>query len=248
MLYLLVPIITLIIGYFIGVFLPFNFLRPEIINKPITNKELYDSVVGTMSVFVTILTVIVALFKEDIIRLLKKVKLNFEFMEGNELHEETVNIQGTKKATKYYSVSNLKNMGNISADNCELFIDKIIFISNSRSDTILAESKPISLLENKERVYIPTQGKIPLHLFELHCPQKSSTPDGQRNSTPPKLRILGNSDIYVEKGGEWECYYSFHSSSMLKPQCFKIKISWNGNWEERLTEMISNLKIELKKI
>lgn len=202
--------------------------------------------ITTFGVIATFLTVIVALFKDDIIHLFKRVRFKFNFMENKELHEETENIQGTKKATKYYSVSNLTNIGNISADNCELFIDKVIFVSDNKSDIILSESKPISLLDRKERVYIPSQGKIPLHLFELHQPQKSSTADGQgTEKIPPKLKILGHTDINVEKGGEWRCSYSLHSSSMLKPQGFEVKISWNGNWEHRLSEMSSNLKVEL---
>lgn len=244
---IIIALICLVIGYFIGVFLPFN-IRPEIVDKPLTIGEYYYYTVTTFGVFATFLTVIVALFKNDIIRLFKRVRFKFDFMEGKELHEETENIQGTKKAIKYYSVSNLQNIGNISADNCKLFIDKIVYASDVRSDIILAESKPISLFNSKESVYIPSQGKIPLHLFELLQPQKSSTPDGQRNDTPPKLKILGFSDITVEKGGEWRCSYSFHSSSMQKPQYFEVKISWDGNWEHRLTEMNSNLKVELKQL
>lgn len=240
-------IILLIVGYFIGVFLPLN-IRPEIVSKPLTSGEYYYYFITTCGVIATFLTVIVALFKDDIIQLLKRVKFKFEFMENQELHEVTENIQGTKKATKYYSVSNLVNIGNISADNCKLFIDKIIFTSDNKTNTILTESKPVYLLDSKERVYIPSQGKIPLHLFELLQPQKSSTPDGQRNDILSKLRILGYSDINVEKGGEWKCLYSLHSSSMQIPQCFEVKISWDGNWEHRLTEMSSNLKVELKQL
>lgn len=244
---IIIALICLVTGYFIGVFLPLN-IRPEIIYKPLTNGEYYYYTITTFGVFATFLTVIVALFKNDIIRLFKRVKFKFDFMDDNELHEETEDIQGTRKATKYYSVSNLTNIGNISADNCELFIDRIIFTSDNRSDIILSESKLISLFERKERVYIPSQGKIPLHLFELHQPQKSSTPEGQRNEIPPKLKILGYTDINVAKSGVWICSYSFHTSSMLKPQRFEVKISWDGNWESRLTEMNSNLKIELTQL
>ena len=245
---ILIDIIILVIGYFVGVFLPFN-IRPEIDYKPLTSGEYYYYSITTFGVIATFLTVIVALFKDDIIRFLKRVKFKFDFMEDKPLHEETENIQGTKKATKYYSVANIKNIGNISADNCELFIDKIIFTSDNRSDIILAESKPILLLERKERVYIPSQGKIPLHLFELNHPQKSSTSDGHgKEEIPPKLKILGYTDINATNGGVWICSYSFHSSSMQKPQRFDVKISWDGHWEHRLSEMSSNLKVELNQI
>lgn len=245
---IIIALICLVTGYFIGVFLPFN-IRPEIESKPLTSGEYYYYTITTFGVFATFLTVIVALFKDDIIRFFKRVKFKFDFMEDKELHEETESIQGTKKATKYYSVSDLTNIGNISADNCKLFIDKITFTSDNRSDIILAESKPISLFDSKERVYIPSQGKIPLHIFELLQPQKSSTADGQgKEAIPSKLIILGHTGIYVEKGGEWKCSYSLHSASVLKPQKFEVKISWNGNWEHRLTEMSSNLKVELKQL
>lgn len=245
---ILIALLSLIIGYFIGVFLPFN-IRPVIEDKPLTSGEYYYYTITTFGVIATFLTVIVALFKDDIIRLFKRVKFRFDFMENRELHEETENIQETKKAIKYYSVSNLTNIGNISADNCKLFIDKIICVSDNKSDIILAESKPISLLDGKERVYIPSHGKISLHLFELLQPQKSSTADGHgKEEIPPKLKILGHTDISVEKGGEWRCIYSLHSSSMLKPQRFEVIISWNGCWEHRLTEMNSNLNVELKQL
>lgn len=244
---LLIAILLLVLGYFLGIFFPFN-IRPEIKHQPLTSGEYYYYAITTIGVIATILTVIVALFKADIIRLLKHVKFKFEFMDDREIHETTEDVQGTKKATKYYSVSNLENIGNISADNCELYIDKIIFYSDNRSDIILAESKPFDWISSKGRVYIPSNGKMPLHLCELHKPQKSSTPDGQGNDIPPKLKILGYSDIYVEKGGKWECFYSLHSSSMLKPKRFKVTITWNGNWEQRLTEMVNNLNVELNQI
>lgn len=244
---ILIAILLLVIGYFIGVFMPFN-IRPEVEHKPLTSGEYYYYTITTFGVIATILTVIVALFKNDIIRFFKRVKFKFDFMDDKKIHETTEEVQGTKKATKYYSVSNLENIGNISADNCELYIDKIIFNTDNRTDIVLAESKPFEWLSRKERVYIPSNGKMPLHLFELHKPQKSSTPDGQGNDIPSKLRILGHSDIYVEKGGTWECFYSLHSSSMLKPKRFKETITWNGNWEQRLTEMINNLTVDLNQI
>lgn len=239
-----IAIILLIIGYFVGVFIPFN-LRPEIVPKPVSSGEFYYYSVTTIGVIATSLTVIIALFKEDINRLFKKVKIEFSFLRDKKLHEDVEDIKGNKKAKKYYCIYLIKNVGNISADNCELFLEKIIFIGKDKSQTILEESIPVSLAKNKEVLHLPCEGKVSLHLFDFNRPSRNSTPEGKGNILPPRLNILGFTEILAESEGEWVCSYSLHSSSMHKPERFELHIKWNGQWEDRLSEMSNNLIINM---
>ncbi len=239
----------MIVGYFLGVLLPCNIL-PQINENTITRGEFFYYTVTAIGVFATVLTVIVALFKDDLIGLFKRVKLDINLSGSNKLQEDIEDNDGTKKASKYYSTAIIENSGNIHADNCELYIDRIVHISDSKSNILLSESKPLEWAGKRDRIYIPSQGKIPLHLFELLPAQKNSTPgaeDGKVENSHVKLSLYGFSNIVVEEGvkGEWKCTYSIHSSSMQKPIKFEVTITWNGAWEDRLSEMSNNLEVVL---
>lgn len=242
-------ILFLIIGYALGILLPCNIL-PEINENDISRGEFFYYTVTAIGVFATFLTVIVALFKEDIIRLLKKADLKFSFINDTTFKEDIEDIKGTKKAKKYYSIAKIENSGNIHAANCELYLDRIEFIMDKNTDiseVIVSESKPVKWNGEKDRIYIPSDANTTLHLFELYPPQESSTPDeGSGNNTPAELCLLGHNKLKVEKGGgEWRCYYSIHSSTMNKPRRFVTHLKWNGVWEHRYSEMSKILTIEL---
>ena len=240
---IIIALICLAIGYFIGIFLPLN-IRPEIEYKPLTSGEYYYYTITTFGVFATFLTVIVALFKDDLIRLIKHTKLNFSFHDNKSLWEDIIDIHGTKKAQKYFSIVTLENQGNLIAENCELFLDRIERQVEGNTEIHLSESKQINWMPNKERIYIPSEGNISFHIFEFLQPQKISTPDGKTNTIPAKFNILGYPDIIAENG-KWIFSFTLHSSSINKPLKFIFKVDWNGKWESRLTEMEHNLKVEL---
>src|ERR1700744_4474501 len=50
----------------IGNWVPINILKPSIKSEQIKTSEYYQLIIGSLSAFVTLLAVIIALFKEDI--------------------------------------------------------------------------------------------------------------------------------------------------------------------------------------
>lgn len=235
--------ISLIIGYFLGVFLPLGLGPCEMTNTPISKGDYYGNVINGFVAFGTCSAVIVALFLDEIRSLLKKVTFVIQ-LNSDEAIEEVENIKGTKKARRYHNSIQFFNNGNINAQNCELYVESASFISDNSTTTLTVENAPINWNLGNNIVYIPYQGKKVLPLFEIIAPQKQSTPDGKTDIIPATLKMLGLKNIEA-KAGKWEIIYCLYSTNS-KPQKFKYIVEWNGNWEERQTEMKDILKMKLE--
>lgn len=235
--------ISLIIGYFLGVFLPLGLGPCEMTNTPISKGDYYGNVINGFVAFGTCSAVIVALFLDEIRSLFKKVAFVIQ-LNSDEAIEEVENIKGTKKARRYHNSIQVFNNGNINAQNCELYVESASFISDNSTTTLTVENAPINWNLGNNIVYIPYQGKKVLPLFEIIAPQKQSTPDGKTDIIPATLKMLGLKNIEA-KAGKWEIIYCLYSTNS-KPQKFKYIVEWNGNWEERQTEMKDILKMKLE--
>lgn len=243
---LLFCVISLIIGYFLGVFIPFGLGPCEISNTPISKGDYYGNVINGFVALGTCTAVIVALFLDEIRSLFKKVTFDIK-LDSAEAIEDVENIKGTKKAKRYYNSIQFFNKGNINAQNCELCIEKAIFKSENSTISLTVENTPINWnLNSNNIVYIPIQGKRVLPIFEIIAPQKQSTPDGQTDVIPAVLKILGLKNVEA-KPGKWEVTYCMYSTNS-KPQKFKYIVEWNGEWEERQTEMKEILKMYLEMV
>lgn len=235
--------ISLIIGYFLGVFLPLGLGPCEMTNTPISKGDYYGNVINGFVAFGTCSAVIVALFLDEIRSLFKKVAFVIQ-LNSDEAIEEVENIKGTKKARRYHNSIQFFNNGNINAQNCELYVESASFISDNSTTTLTVENAPINWNLGNNIVYIPYQGKKVLPLFVIIAPQKQSTPDGKTDIIPATLKMLGLKNIEA-KAGKWEIIYCLYSTNS-KPQKFKYIVEWNGNWEERQTEMKDILKMKLE--
>ena len=237
-------IIFFIIGYFFGVFLPFNLGVIEISDTPISKGDYYGNIINGFVAIGTCLAVVVALFNNEIRSFFKKVSFNI-CLDNNEIIEDVEDIKGTKKAKRYHNSIQFYNNGNINAENCELYVESVIFIEkDSTPSPLKVEKKPINWNLESSKVYIPYQGKKVLQAFEIIAPKKQSTPDGKVDTIPAKIEILGLKEI-EPTAGKWDiinCLYSTNS----KPNKFKYVIDWNGKWEERQTEMKNYLKVNLE--
>ena len=175
--------ISLIIGYFLGVFLPLGLGPCEMTNTPISKGDYYGNVINGFVAFGTCSAVIVALFLDEIRSLFKKVTFVIQ-LNSDEAIEEVENIKGTKKARRYHNSIQFFNNGNINAQNCELYVESASFISDNSTTTLTVENAPINWNLGNNIVYIPYQGKKVLPLFEIIAPQKQSTPDGKTDIIP----------------------------------------------------------------
>jgi len=244
-------VICLIIGYFIGVHLPYNWGAIMITNTPISKAEYYQLVTSIFEAVGTCAAVIVALFLNEIRAYFKKVSFNIT-LSSEEAFEEVEDIKGVKKASKYYNHIEFFNKGNINAQNCELYLENAEFFisdNNKNSDSFSVGNEPIDWGKNSgPSVYIPSQGKKTLRFFEMIAPQKQSNPNGNDNKTiPPQYSFLGFPSIVDAKKGRWELLYCLNSTNS-KPQRFKLSIDWNGEWEGRQADMKKLLTMKLEQL
>ena len=72
-----------------------------------------------------------------------------------------------------------------------------------------------------------------------------STPDGLENVIPAKIKFLGLDDAFDAQNSEWILTYSLYTTSS-RPKRFQYKVKWDGIWEDRETEMVQRLTVELK--
>jgi hypothetical protein len=97
-------------------------------------------------------------------------------------------------------------------------------------------------------VYVPSQGKKILRIFEMIAPQKQSNPTGKDdNIIPAQYSFLGFPHNVDAKKGKWELIYCLNSTNS-KPQRFKLSIEWNGEWEGRQADMKKLLTMKLEQL
>lgn len=242
-------IVCLVIGYLIGVHLPYNWNPIVVSDAPMSKTDYYQLITSIFEAIGTCAAVIVALFLNEIRAWFKKV--TFEIKLGNDdAVEEIVDIKGVKKAIKYHNHIQFFNKGNINAQNCELYLENAeFFLENSSrcANSLSVGNEPISWNNANTSVYIPSQGKKVLHIFEMTAPQKQTNPDGKiDNIKPVEYVFLGLPSMEAKKG-KWELTYCLYSTNS-KPQRFKYSVVWNETWEDRQTEMKNMLTMKLEQI
>lgn len=242
-------LVCLIIGYFVGVYLPYTLGLPHINNEPISKGDYYGNAISIFEAIGTCLAVIVALFLNEIRAWFKKVTFDIQ-LSNNEPIEEVQDIKGTKKAYKYHNQIQFINKGNINAQNCELYLENVEFFTNEQSnngESIPVGNEPIGWNNNTSTVYIPSQGRKMLNIFDLTAPQDQSSPSGRDDTIKPaEFIFLGLKNIEAKKG-RWELSYCLNSTNS-RPQRFKFVVVWNGQWEARQTEMKKMLTVKLEQI
>lgn len=244
-------ILCIIVGYFISVFIPFSFWQPPTCDStPISRSEYITNIIAVLGVIGTFSAVAVALFLDEIKSIFKKVKFEIHLSSDN-IKEELDDTQGvSKKAKRYYNHLFVNNIGNINAQNCELYIESLEYINTTLINPISISIKNSPLrweVEEKDRVYIPSQGKKILEFIEILAPEVQSTPEGVRTEIPPKLIIVGLPQKEEYIGGKWIASFCLYSVN-AKPYKFKVTVDWDGSWQERQSEMknIFSIKIDVK--
>lgn len=245
---ILISVGVLLVGYFIGVYMPYTRIPIEVVKEQISKKELWDLLIAAFGALGTFGAVVVALFLNEIRSLFKYVKFNIKLLD-NDIIEDLHNVKGSKKAARYYNYIEFYNNGNINAENCELYLESASFTSKESPTKVALSvpSTPIEWLSNNNTVYIPKKGgKKVLQAFSLFAPQKQSTPDGTKEDNPVSIQILGL-DTMEADAGEWELNYTLYSTTADSKKV-KVVINWNGKWEDRKTEMKDILKINITEL
>lgn len=236
-------VIVLGCGYILGWIIPPWHIIPE--NSGMSQAESYETMINLLTAIGTIAAVIVALFLNEIRSCFKAVKLDAR-LHSDEFKEDVEDVKKIKRATRYYNELLIVNSGNLNALNCELYIEsaKIIYRNNSIRQLHIPNDQVWGGISGKE-IYIPSDGKKIIPLFELLQPEEQSTPDGNLVSTLPRLKILGIDELTGIDGVvhiEY-CIYAVNSH----PLRFQLSLDWTGKWEQRKEEMKNLLKLKIEK-
>lgn len=243
-------LLSIILGYFICVFIPCKIFIPNIdYGKQYSTGEYYYYIISTIQAIGTVGAVIVALFMDTIKSFFRKPKLEIR-LHHEDLQEELNNSTDVdKKAKRYHHSIDIHNFGNINAENCEIHMENIQF-------TGLGMQKPTEIMQNEvilkwhgtiqsETTYIPVQGKKSFQLFEVFPPEELSTKGGRSQQKPPYI-IIGDFQVPNEYcGGKWNVLFCLYSPN-IKPLKFNVIIDWDGKWENRQMEMKNKIKTTIQ--
>lgn len=243
------------LGYIVGQLIPIEYLKPTVEREPIKSNDYYNLIIQGIAASVTLLAVIIALFREEIRRWWEFVRIEYSVPEDK--FEEVINptignpSDGDSQpieAEKYLCAIEVINSGTISAHSSEIILESASYKSNDSHTVQPLEitGRPLKWGTSGDlQITIPPKGKKKVAIFELIPPNSVSSPGGEESVRAPQLNISGvNSKLY-EVSGVWSASYLIYSSNS-KPRRFSIEIKWNGQWQRRLTEMRSCLTIDIK--
>ena len=187
--------------YLVGNWVPIEQLRPAVESAKLKTPEYLQLIVGTASALVTLLAVLVALFKEEIIKNWRYAKIivtipDYQFFEelNSSLGSSSDSIAKSLIAIGYNSKIEIVNKGSISAFDLEIYLDSLIFESEDHPNTQILASDPkfIKWNESSEtKINLSPEGKRTLDVIYLSSPTQQSSPEGDKADIPAKLSIAG---------------------------------------------------------
>lgn len=200
-----------------------------------------------ISSLVTVLAMIVALFKEDIRGLFIKPKLDLN--KENKLNEVTQRTgQNNVEAMNYHYTTFVQNTGNIPAKEVEVYLTSLKHKKNSEQHykDIEIDSIPLTWKNSESKqIMIPRNSRKSLILFQILPPSDVSTPDQPPPNASNQSQIqIGTNKYSVDiENADWDVLFSIYADN-AKPINIRLTISWNGKWESRLTEMNTHLSVK----
>ncbi|MCM1302314.1 MAG: hypothetical protein NC250_03100 [Alistipes senegalensis] len=231
-------------GYILGMFFPFVGWC-KVSDSPITKGDYYGIFVNVFLTIATFLTVIVALWKESILRYFKHPQCEIELLDEGII--ENIDIdQPSPQADSYECVLKIHNKGNIVATGCEVCISEVLYSKKSST-----EKKPIRDLSGKKKLYwesvfldIPPRISKELLLFKICSPNNFGTPNTNLTNN---CRIDFNGvqiPLNRAQSGVWEIryYMNYKNGESIH---FGLNIEWDGSWKYRKSEMKDVLKIKI---
>jgi len=243
---IIISILTLIVGYLIGQLIPWNWLHPEISDTSITMNDYYTRLISVVGALATLFATFIALFKEDIKRLYEYASLDAQFKDQSILaevvdKETTTNNNKNISAVKYEVVIVVHNKGKLAGRGCQVYLEKISFKHSSypAPKDMAITGKPLQWIGKAESsVIIPSKAKGYINILEITSPKSELiTEENGHNPTGKAQLLISGSDLFLEDfNGIYTCIYMIYSENTT-PVEFAVEINWNGNWQQRLTEM-----------
>ena len=232
-------LIIAFVAYIAGVILPLHRFLPVIkqIGPEVTRYEYYSLIVNIGLAIFALLTVIVALFKEEIVSFWRKPQL---CVDENSLELEEHLGQESKDspslANEYTAKFTISNKKNIVAQDVKIIITAIKFMNHQTGtiSSIKLETKDFAFSEEKN---ITKFNPLEIKFFSLtrEVTTQGKTGSGQTSVELFKMKIGENEILDDYLNGELEfCFMVFCSNCSIEKS---ISIKWDKRWKERKTDM-----------
>jgi len=245
--YIICILILLGIGWFIGwmsssVWLSYNR------KVQYGMLEIVYYIATIITAFSTLGAVIVALFKERLVRLFSYPALKLSMKEDKCFSEDVDSEQQNPVSSQYLGILNVENNGNIIATGCEVFIEKVQYAKardKRMRDITDAESKR-KLMWEAAKVDVPVNISKQIMLFKINNPNAYGTPSAPDSKVCVQSHLqLNGMKLRDNMSGKgvWEItyYINNYETGHLR---FRLTIDWNGEWKTRKTEMADVLKVK----
>lgn len=250
----LLLLIPVIIGYLMGIYFPLSLLKPAFPESEIFSKaEYYRLLIMTISAFITLCAVIVALFKDDLREYWKKptISVRMPTAPTTEIFSDNAQTNSSTDpliASNYITKISIENTGNLAAISTEIILEKLIFTEKDTNikQEIECSGKPINWNgTDSTSVTLAVGAKKSITILNISAPLKTSRPDGQTSKEPSNIIVGENKCNKDHNKGKWVATFTIYAQN-YKPTSFEIEFEWNGIWKTRLTEFNSQFKINLK--
>tara|TARA_R110000851_G_scaffold310283_2_gene470014 strand:+ start:10617 stop:11399 length:783 start_codon:yes stop_codon:yes gene_type:complete len=243
--YIYVSVFLIITAYFIGSSHPLKYLQFEYDQTPVNRIEVIKVLVSIISAFLTFSAVTVALFKEKILALFNKPKLNIEMPSdkpNREIIADKIQIEKDDiiEATKHISRLIIKNKGNTVATDVGISLEKLEYRELNANNISLPyepSGEPLQWNNNQDKVNIMPKGEKLINIVEIFAPKLTSTPDGKSEVEQDAELIIGNfrDCDKLTKAGVWTATFVLHAQNH-KHITFIVTIEWQGKWKGRLVD------------
>lgn len=229
---------VLLFGCVIGICLPFRLIAFEYEIPLLSSWSSFaDWLLRVIETFATVLAVIIALFKDDLLFLFKHPDLKTDIDKSTFQSEEI--LEGKNRvATSYYKSIKVENTGNATAEKCQVIVDSITYKSSDK----LKETELVNIPKN-----VPWQNSgNPTEDISITCNRSfylfqilPAVKGGCTNDIPerPMSLLIGGMVIPNDHpGGEYIVTIKIEAEK-IKPIVFHYKIRWTGVWFNQKSEM-----------
>lgn len=220
-----------LLGYIFGGLWPFRIIMYDLSEEPVNKGQNLSNLIAIFSSIFTLLAVVVALFKDEIVGNFKSVELDVApICDTIEVSYDESMAEEDPTISKYYNNVIFNNQGNINALGCELQVENIEFKGPSDlHQRKITFSKKKVMLGGQEQSYIPKNGgKRETSLIEI---MTSEDPEGNK-----KIQLSIAENQVQPKAGLWIVEYCLNMSN-ANIRHYKFQIEWDGKWHDNKSMM-----------
>lgn len=234
----LLLIVYIAIGCIIGMCVPF---RPTALGGEMPLFSSWSTIADwTLRIFEvvgSIGAVIIALFKDEILWLLKHPELTTDADTVDFLSDDDASGQNVV-SSRYFKPIRVLNTGKTTAKNCRIIIDSIVYGAKDKlvKNELLSSPQDVRWqISGNQKEDIAVACNRVFELFQI-LPERREDKSKKIPLVPTKL-FIGGFEVKTEhNGGEYIVTFKIESEN-LDPKVFKIKITWTGAWRNQKTEM-----------